>query len=142
MQQGLQIGEAARRSGLAATAIRYYEESGVLPEPERTDSGYRGYDNDDIDLLRFVARLRALEFPLADVREIVALRRDGKAPCGKVRATISREAAAIQSRIADLRRLEQELRALEAESKDLPDSWPSACVCDVVDPVRTAKDLA
>jgi DNA-binding transcriptional MerR regulator len=134
MQQTLKIGEAAKKAGLAPSAIRYYEDSGVLPEAERTDSGYRGYGEDDVDLLRFVARLRALEFPLSDVREIVALRRDGKAPCQKVRATISSEAAAIDSRIADLQRLRQELKTLEAEAKDLPDTWPTACVCDVVDP--------
>ncbi len=134
MQQALKIGEAAKKAGLAPSAIRYYEESGVLPEPRRTDSGYRGYEEGDVDLLRFVARLRALEFPLSDVREIVALRRDGKAPCGKVRATISREAAAIESRIADLQRLKKELEKLEAEARDLPDTWPTACVCDVVDP--------
>ncbi len=136
MQQALKIGEAAKMAGLAPSAIRYYEDSGVLPEPGRTDSGYRGYEEADVDLLRFVARLRALEFPLSDVREIVALRRDGKAPCGKVRATISREAAAIESRITDLQRLKQELVVLEAEAKDLPDTWPTACVCDVVDPAR------
>ena len=134
MQQALKIGEAAKKAGLAPSAIRYYEDSGVLPEPERTESGYREYEESDVDLLRFVARLRALEFPLPDVREIVALRRDGKAPCVKVRATISREAAAIESRIADLQRLRQELEALEADARDLPDTWPTACVCDVVDP--------
>ena len=134
MQQALKIGEAAKKAGLAPSAIRYYEDSGVLPEPERTESGYREYEESDVDLLRFVARLRALEFPLPDVREIVALRRDGKAPCVKVRATISREAAAIESRIADLQRLRQELEALEADARDLPDTWPTACVGDVVDP--------
>ena len=134
MQELLKIGDAAERTGLAPSAIRYYENSGVLPEAERTDSGYREYDDDDVDLLRFVARLRALEFPLSDVREIVALRRDGKAPCAAVRETISRETAAIETRIGDLQRLEKELRALEAEAKDLPDNWPTACVCNVLDP--------
>ena len=134
MQELLKIGDAAERTGLAPSAIRYYENSGVLPEAERTDSGYREYDDDDVDLLRFVARLRALEFPLSDVREIVALRRDGKAPCTAVRETISRETAAIKTRIGDLQRLEKELRALEAEAKDLPDNWPTACVCNVLDP--------
>ncbi len=134
MHQVLKIGEAAKKAGLAPSAIRYYEDSGVLPEPGRTDSGYRGYEEGDVDLIRFVARLRALEFPLSDVREIVALRRDGKAPCEKVRETISNEAAAIESRIADLQRLRQELEILEAEARDLPDTWPTACVCDVVDP--------
>jgi DNA-binding transcriptional MerR regulator len=134
MQNTLRIGEAADRVGMATSAIRYYESLGILPEPDRTTSGYRGYDPEDVELLRFVARLRALEFPLSDVREIVALRRDGKAPCAAVRTTISRETAAIASRIEDLERLQRELQSLEAQAKDLPDDWPTVCICDVVAP--------
>lgn len=137
----MRIGQAAERAGMASSAIRYYESLGILPEPDRTDSGYRGYHDDDVDLLRFVARLRALEFPLSDVREIVALRRDGQAPCVAVRATISREAAAIESRIRDLERLRRDLRSLEAQAEDLPDDWPSVCICDVVAP-ESAPALA
>ena len=133
MQQALKIGEAAKKAGLAPSAIRYYESLEILPTPERTDSGYRGYSTDDVELLRFIARLRALEFPLSDVREIVALRREGKAPCAKVRSTISREAEAIGKRIEDLERLRKELRSLEDEARGLPDDWPSVCICNVVE---------
>ena len=133
MEQTLRIGEASKQSGLAPSAIRYYESLDIVPIPGRTESGYRGYASEDVDLLRFVARLRALGFPLSDVREIVALRRDGKAPCAAVRSTISREAAAIETRIEDLRRLQSELRSLEEEAKDLPDDRPTVCVCDVIE---------
>jgi DNA-binding transcriptional MerR regulator len=138
MEKTLRIGEAAEQSGLATSAIRYYESLDILPKPERTTSGYRGYSSDDLDLLRFVARLRGLEFPLSDVREIVALRRDGKAPCDAVRSTISREAAAIEARIEDLRRLQNELRTLEETAKDLPDNWPTVCICDVLEPAAAS----
>ncbi len=138
MERALQIGEVAAHSGLAASAIRYYESLDILPAPERSASGYRWYTGEDVDLLRFVARLRALEFPLADVREIVALRRDGKAPCAAVRSTLSREAAAIESRIKDLRRLAIELRSLEERARDLPDDWPTVCVCDVLESPKQA----
>lgn len=132
MEETLRIGEVANRSGLATSAIRYYESLDILPRPERTRSGYRGYSGDDLDLLRFVARLRSLEFPLSDVREIVALRRDGKAPCDAVRSAISREAAAIEVRIKDLQRLQNELWTLEEQAKGLPDDWPTVCICNVV----------
>lgn len=132
MEQTVRIGEAAQMVGLATSAIRYYEALEILPTPERTGSGYRSYTDDDLDLLQFVARLRSLEFPLSDVREIVGLRRDGKAPCGAVRSTIAREAEAIESRIEDLRKLQSELRSLEEAAKDLPDNWPTICVCNVV----------
>jgi MerR family copper efflux transcriptional regulator len=59
----LRIGEAAERSGLTASAIRYYESLDIVPTAEKTDSGYRRYSRDDVELLRFIARLRALDFP-------------------------------------------------------------------------------
>jgi DNA-binding transcriptional MerR regulator len=139
MQQTLRIGEVSKKSGLAPSAIRYYEESGIVPTPERTESGYRGYADDDVEILRFVGRLRTLEVPLSDVREIVALRREGKAPCTKVRSTIASESAAIQSRIDDLKRLQKELRSLEEKAKDLPDDWPTVCVCNVIEDSATGR---
>ena len=138
MQRTLRIGEAADKSGLTSTAIRYYESSGILPEPSRSDSGYRAYDTDGVELLRFVARLRTPEFPLSDIQEIVGLRQDGKAPCSAVRSAISREARAIESRLEDLKRLRRELKALEALAADLPDDWPTACVCNVLEPPQDA----
>jgi DNA-binding transcriptional MerR regulator len=129
----LRIGELADRSGLATSAIRYYESEGVLPPARRSASGYRGYDEGDVELARFVARLRSLEFPLNDVREIVALRREGKAPCGAVRAAMARGSRAIADRIRELRRLQTELEDLEAAARDLPDNWPSVCVCSVIE---------
>lgn len=133
MTQDLRIGAVAQRSGLATSAIRYYESLDILPAPVRTDSGYRGYSEEDVDLVNFVARLRSLEFPLSDVREIVALRRDGKAPCAAVRSTITAETKAIDSRIRGLQKLRTELIALEERAEGLPDNWPTACVCNVLE---------
>lgn len=136
MTQTLRIGEVAEATGLSAAAIRFYESEGVLPEPDRLNSGYRRYTVDDVELIRFVSRLRALEFPLNDVREIVALRRDEKAPCVAVRSAIARELSAIESRITDLEQLRGELTALKAEADDLPDNWPTDCVCNLIEEAR------
>lgn len=133
MTQTLRIGEVAESVGLSAAAIRFYESEGVLPEPARSDAGYRWYSPDDVELIRFVSRLRALEFPLNDVKEIVALRRDDKAPCDAVRSAITRELSAIESRITDLERLRAELTTLQAEADGLPDNWPTACVCNIIE---------
>lgn len=132
MTDALRIGQVATATGLSSATIRFYEAEGVLPQPSRSDVGYRGYSDDDLDLIRFVSRLRALEFPLNDVKEIVALRQDDRAPCSAVRAAIARELSAIESRIADLERLRAELTALQTEADGLPDEWPTACVCNVI----------
>jgi DNA-binding transcriptional MerR regulator len=55
------------------SAIRFYESAGVLPAPTRSEAGYRVYGETEIELMRFVRRLRALELPLDDIREIVRL---------------------------------------------------------------------
>ncbi len=133
MEIGMRIGEVARATGLEASAIRFYEQHGVVPEPGRTAAGYRAYDEGDVDLLQVVRRLRALRLPLDDVREIVALRTAGTAPCATVRAAIAREAAAVEARIADLERVRDELARLQDAAAGIEDDWPATCVCHVIE---------
>ena len=119
------------------SAIRFYESAGVLPAPTRSEAGYRVYHETDIELMRFVRRLRALQLPLDDIREIVRLRVSGEAPCQPVRDAIAREAEAVDDRIAELTRLRTELRSLQRRMDLIVDEWPEACVCHVIEnPMR------
>lgn len=129
----MRIGQAAEQAFLEASAIRFYESAGVLPPPARTDAGYRDYDETDIEVMRFVRRLRALELPLDDIREIVRLRTSGQAPCQPVRDAIARETEAVDDRIAELTRLRTELRSLQQRMDATVDQWPQACVCHVIE---------
>lgn len=129
----LRIGEAAVAAGLEPSAIRYYEAHDVVPAPHRTDAGYRDYDDAAVDLLRFVRRLRSLELPLDDVKEIVSLRTRGEPPCSQVREAMAREAAAIQKRIDDLLNLREELSRLREAAAEIDDDWPTSCVCHVLE---------
>lgn len=129
----MRIGQAAEQARLEASAIRFYESAGVLPEPARSDAGYRDYAETDVELMRFVRRLRALELPLDDIREIVRLRTSGEAPCQPVRDAIAREADAVDERIAELTRLRTELRSLRKRMDAIVDDWPNACVCHVIE---------
>ena len=129
----MRIGQAAERAVLEPSAIRFYESTGVLPAPARSDAGYRDYDEADVDVMRFVRRLRALELPLDDIREIVRLRVSGKAPCRPVRDAIAREAEAVDDRIAELSRLRTELRTLGKRMDSIVDEWPEACVCHIIE---------
>jgi DNA-binding transcriptional MerR regulator len=133
MVESMKIGQAARRARLEPSAIRFYESAGVLPVPQRTDAGYRSYDEAGVELMRFVRRLRALELPLDDIREIVRLRTSGKAPCRPVRDAIAREAAAVDDRIAELTRLRGELRSMQERMDSIVDRWPESCVCHVIE---------
>lgn len=117
------------------STISIISSHGIVPPPQRTPAGYRDYGGDDVELLRFVRRLRSLELPLDDVREIVSLRTEGQPPCTQVRDAIAREATAIDQRIDDLVRLRDELTRLQAEAEQIRDDWPTSCVCHVLEPV-------
>ena len=81
----LRIGELARLVGVDAPTIRFYEAEGVLPVATRSSSSYRLYDATDVDRLRFVKQARRLGLGLGEIREIVAAREAGSAPCVFVR---------------------------------------------------------
>lgn len=112
---GITVGEAARRAGVTPKAVRLYESRGILPPAERTEAGYRTYTDDDVEVLRFVRRARALGLRLAEIRRIVDLQRQGAQPCGTVIDLLERHLNDIDRTVRELRALRKDLnRALEA----------------------------
>jgi DNA-binding transcriptional MerR regulator len=91
-RQGLLIGEVAARSGLSRKAIRLYEGIGILTAADRTGAGYRIYRDDVLPVLHFVRAARQLGFTLAEIAEIVAIRRAGQLPCAHVQARLRQKA--------------------------------------------------
>ena len=69
----LNIGEAARRSGVSPKMIRHYELQGLIRNARRTDAGYRLYDNADVHTLQFVRRARGLGFSMREVAQLLGL---------------------------------------------------------------------
>lgn len=130
----MQIKEISRRTGLPDKTIRFYEKVGVLPPPRRLDNGYRDYDEADVEHLKFVAGLRRLDFSLDDIGEILAMRDRGEAPCRVVLHLLSTKAEEIAQRIAELSRLEQDLRQLYSLGLTFPtdDVDGKNCVCHLV----------
>lgn len=113
--RGITVGEAARRAGVSPKAVRLYEARGILPAAERTEAGYRTYTEDDIEILRFVRRARALGLRLEEIRRIVDLQRQGAQPCGTVIQLLERHLGDIDRTMRELRALRKDLsRALEA----------------------------
>lgn len=123
----MRIGEVADQLGLNPKTIRYYESIGLLPEPERTPSGYRDYDERTGELLTFIKTAQRLGISLGEIREILALRERGEQPCGYVRAVLRRQVDEIDERIAELRHLRKELVTLDQLAGDLPDPGPGRC---------------
>jgi MerR family mercuric resistance operon transcriptional regulator len=110
----LAIGEAARRSGVDIETIRFYERKGIVTPPPRASNGRRLYSEQAVARLAFIRRCRDLGFPLADVRELLALSQDSEANCAAVRNLAARHLKDVRSKIAELQRLEAALDELTA----------------------------
>jgi len=130
----MRIGEVGLAVGVDPPTIRYYESVGVLPEPERTTSGYRAYSSADVERLQFVTLARSLGIGLDDIRQILGLRDRGEAPCGYVRGVLDRQVDAVEERIEQLQALSGELRRLQRAAKTLPDiEVEDPCVCHILE---------
>jgi MerR family transcriptional regulator, copper efflux regulator len=126
----VRIGELAERVGVSAKAIRYYEQLGILAPPGRTPSGYRDYDEAVLGRLGFVRAAQALGLSLGEIRQVVAVRDDGVAPCEHVASLLRRHAAELEHRIAELERLRSELERLVERAETLdPERCPPESVC-------------
>lgn len=106
----MQIGVVAKKIGLSVDAIRFYERNGLLPRPPRTAGGFRRYVENDVETLAFVRRVQSLGFKLSEIRGLLRLREDRMQPCAPVQRRLQEKLADVQRKLADLRKLEHELR--------------------------------
>jgi len=95
-----------------------YEAAGILPKPRRTQSGYRVYDGAALDVVAFVRQAQRLGFTLEEIKEIISIKRSGRAPCPHVRELVNRKATDLEKTLADLQEVRHGLRALLRR-------WPS-----------------
>lgn len=110
--QPVNIGEAARQSGVSAKMLRHYESLGLLGTVTRTDSGYRLYSPADVHTLRFIKRCRELGFPMADIDELVGLWRNRRRASGSVKRIAQKHAADLAQRIAAMQAMQRTLDGL------------------------------
>lgn len=105
----LRIGELARSTRTNPPTIRYYEEIGLLPSPDRRAGGQRCYGEDDRRRLTFIRRCREFGFPIEQIRSLVTLTRDGERSCTEARAIAVDHLAAVREKLAELKKLERNL---------------------------------
>lgn len=130
----MRIGELAAQLNLNAQTIRYYERIGLLPEPERTESGYRVYGPADERRLRFIKSARNTGLTLGEVKEVLTLHERGEQPCAYVMQTLADRAEAIGRQIAELVRFKGELDLLVAEARARSDhEQPDYGYCDIIE---------
>lgn len=106
------IGQAAQKSGVNAKLIRHYESIGVTPRVSRTESGYRTYSDDDVQILRFVRRARSLGFDMKDIKKLVGLWRNKSRSSADVKNLCKAHIANLEKKMLELQTMTESLRHL------------------------------
>jgi Cu(I)-responsive transcriptional regulator len=119
----MNIGEAARLSGVSAKMIRYYEEIGMMPAAGRKANGYRDYDDADVGALQFLRRARDLGFSMEETRDLLTLWRDRSRPSREVKQLVERHVADLTRRIQEMKAMRDALAHLSKScaGDDRPD---------------------
>jgi Cu(I)-responsive transcriptional regulator len=137
----MNIGEAAKASGVSAKMIRHYESVGLFPEALRTESGYRQYGEKELSTLRFIRHSRDLGFSIEQIRELLGLWQNRRRPSRQVKALA-------QAHIQELEQKLHELQAMKATLEHLVhcchgDDRPDCPIIDTLaDPAVTAAPAA
>ena len=112
MGKSLRIGVVAREVGLSVDTIRFYERAGILRSPRRSATGYRLFDEEDVQELIFISKAHALGFTLSEVKALLHSGRKKDLDCTNVRKMLQNRRQQIHLRIRTLSQLQDELRAL------------------------------
>lgn len=128
MSIAMNIGEAAKASGVSAKMIRHYESVGIFPEAARTEAGYRQYTDRDLHTLRFIRHSRDLGFTIEQIRELLGLWQNRKRPSRQVKALAQAHIEELDAKLAELQAMKATLAHLVhcCHGDDRPD-------CPIID---------
>lgn len=113
----MKIGELAERTSVSTKTIRYWESEGLLPEPERTSSGYRDYDGTAVERIGFIRQSQTAGLTLTQIGQILDVADDGAPPCEHVAAAVANRLAEVDARIQELQATRRHLRSLAARAR-------------------------
>ena len=124
----MNIGKAAKLSGLTVKAVRYYSDIGIIKPNVAIDTGYRDFSEPDIAKLQFVAKARKFDFSLDDCRELLALYENTERSSKEVKTLTLEKIAEIDTKLAELKLLREQLSTLASacQGDERPD-------CPIID---------
>ncbi len=126
--RGFTIGQLAKLAGVNLETVRYYERIGLIARPPRTEGGHRAYGQEAVKQLEFVRRARDLGFCIPDIRALLTLAAPGRNSCTEVKNVARAHLVSVQTKLADLVRLEAILSATIAQCGE-----HSSADCPVLD---------
>lgn len=112
--QTMTIGRLAKQSGVKVDTVRYYERKGLLPPAARSPSGYRRYDERDVERMHFIRRAKELGFTLAEIAELLSLTADRHSDMMGVKRKAEDRLAEVELKIIELQRVRLGLKQLIA----------------------------
>jgi MerR family mercuric resistance operon transcriptional regulator len=130
------IGQVAKHAGVTVEAIRFYESQALIPEPPRSESGYRQYNSETIRRVRFIQRAKELGFSLKDIHALLTLRNEPSATCGDVKARALQKIAEVDEKTLDLTRIRRALTNLVAQC----DAEADLSECPILDALDEKND--
>ena len=108
----MNIGQAARATGVSAKMIRWYEQQGLIPQALRSEANYRNYDETDLHRLRFIRRSRDLGFTIKQIGDLLALWNDRDRSGVEVKKMATEQIQSLRARIMELEEMVQSLTHL------------------------------
>lgn len=137
----MKIGELAKQSGTSVQTLRFYERSGLLPKPQRTESGYRMYASGDLRRLELIHQAKRLGFSLDEIKRILRLRQQGSCPCGEVVQMLEKHLRETDEQIRNLQRFRREVAGtLEDWKQSGVEGVPGEVICGLIErTIRTTK---
>ena len=108
----MNIGQAAKISGVNAKLIRHYESIGIIPKASRSDAGYRTYSESEVHILSFVKRARTLGFSMKEIKKLVSLWRNKSRASAEVKAMATKHVEEMEKKVTELQAMVKALKHL------------------------------
>lgn len=137
----MKIGELAAAAGTQVETIRYYERSGLLPAPARSDGNYRIYDETHAARLSFIRHCRGLDMTLDEIRVLLRFKDAPTENCGEVNTLLDQHIGHVAARIKELRGLEQQLKKLRDQCLETQDSAHCGILAELTQGARRGPDV-
>ena len=115
----MKIGELAESGAVSTKTVRYYESIGLLPEPERSPSGYRSYDAEAVERLQFIRDAQATGLSLSEIASVLELKGTGERSCEHTTALLERHLQDLDDQIERLQQARASLSSLTARAQKL-----------------------
>lgn len=127
---GLKISEVAERSNVNIETVRYYEKRHLIPEPPRTEAGYRLFSSEDVERIKFIKRSQELGFTLNEIKKLIAISEDeSRFEPGEVFHFATQKIQEIEAQIKDLEKIKSSLQELSALCSGLGNAQ---CGCPII----------